>query len=510
MYQTMNNMSNIKNFMAALLLGGAMAANVEAQDLLPSTSPNETQRLLQERGYGMFVHFGMNTFIEQEWSEGKEPATTYNPTQLDCDQWVRVARDAGFRYVLLVTKHHDGFCLWDSKYTDYDVASSPVKTDVVKAVSDACRKYGLKFAVYYSLWDRHEPSYTSGKFGKYVKYMENQLTELMTNYGEVCELWLDGAWDKTVDDWQIPRIYSLVKKLQPHCAVGVNHTLTSVEGQQSYYWDDLILPDSCTEDNKYFMRFFPSDFRLWDPKIAPRGDKKQYLYKGKSYYLPFEHTICLSKAWNWFQKSRPMEVRELDELEELFYQTTANGNTLVVNIPPDNTGRIRENEANAVIELGRRIGIKPGAPLPTGGKIISTWAKTTASSVWENNAEYGADKATDGGIQTRWASATLPAQLVVELPSDEPFNKVSIFEYCDGRQSDDGFSNVRVNRIQEYSIDIERGGKWETVYVSSLPMGDCKVVRFPQEYRADKIRLNVTKASAPPSIYEFNVSYVKP
>lgn len=163
---------NFTKHMTTLLLGAASMGMVHAQELLPSTTPNSIQQQLQERGYGMFVHFGMNTFINQEWSEGVEPASTYNPTELDCDQWVRVARDAGFRYVLLVTKHHDGFCLWDSKYTDYDVASSPVKTDVVKEVSEACRKYGLKFAVYYSLWDRHEPSYKSKNFNKYVKYME--------------------------------------------------------------------------------------------------------------------------------------------------------------------------------------------------------------------------------------------------------------------------------------------------------------------------------------------------
>lgn len=124
-----------------------------------------------KRGYGMFIHFGVNTFTDDEWSDGTTPASKYNPTHLNGDQWVRVARDAGFRYVLLVTKHHDGFCLWDSKYTTYDVGSSPVKTDVVKAVSDACHKYGLQFAVYYSLWDRHDPSFTNKNPQVYIDYM---------------------------------------------------------------------------------------------------------------------------------------------------------------------------------------------------------------------------------------------------------------------------------------------------------------------------------------------------
>ena len=152
----------------------------------------------------MFVHFGVNTFSGDEWSDGTVPVDKYNPTRLDCDQWVRVARDAGFRYVLLVTKHHDGFCLWDSQYTDYDVASSPVKTDVVKAVSDACRKYGLQFGVYYSLWDRHEPSYRDKDPKKYIDYMIGQLRELFLNYGPICELWFDGGWDRPVKDWDLP------------------------------------------------------------------------------------------------------------------------------------------------------------------------------------------------------------------------------------------------------------------------------------------------------------------
>ena len=145
-----------------LLLGFLLIAGLccpYGQAITPVEEPNQTQRELIERGYGMFVHFGVNTFSGDEWSDGTVPVDKYNPTRLDCDQWVRVARDAGFRYVLLVTKHHDGFCLWDSQYTDYDVASSSVKTDVVKAVSDACRKYGLPVGVYSSLWGQTEPSF---------------------------------------------------------------------------------------------------------------------------------------------------------------------------------------------------------------------------------------------------------------------------------------------------------------------------------------------------------------
>lgn len=480
-----------------------VAIFLNAQNLIPSTQPNLPQKELMNRGYGMFIHFGMNTFAELEWSDGSIPVETYCPTNLDCEQWVKVASEAGFRYVLLITKHHDGFCLWDSKYTDYDVMSSPVKRDVVREVSEACRKYGLEFAIYYSLWDRHEKSYYSSNFNDYVAYMSNQLSELLTNYGPICEVWFDGGWDKPVEQWQLPRLYSLIKKMQPKCAVGVNHTISYPDRLRK-----LVLPDSMIVDNKYTFQYFPSDFRLWDPKVAHKLDKKQYIYQGNSYYLPFEHTLCISKAWTWFQKKDNLPVRDLDELEELFYWCTDNGNTLVINIPPDQTGNIREYEANTVIELAKRIGIKRNQPLPKNGKFISLGAETIVSSVYDDNSQlYGGNYATDGGMQTQWRAADSIATLTVLLNPKEPFNKVSIFEACEQHVESDGFTTTRVNRIQNYNIEIWRNNRWECIYVSDEVMGDCKVIKFPRSYQTSKIRLNVTRATAPPALYEFNVIY---
>ena len=482
---------------------------VKAQVPQPSTRPNEVQRRLIERGYGMFIHFGPNTFLQQEWSDGTAPASVYAPTALDCDQWVRVAREAGFRYVLLVTKHHDGFCLWDSQWTDYDVASSPEPTDVVRAVSDACRKYGLQFAVYYSLWDRHEPSYRERDFDKYVQYMERQLTELMTQYGEVCELWLDGAWDKGVSEWQLPRLYKLVKKLQPNCAMGVNHSVAGKAGEERWGWDDCILPDSCDRDDKYYLRFFPIDFRLWDPKIAPLYDAKQYQYNGQSYYMPFEHTICLSKSWNWFQKDQLMPVRDLDELEELFYRCTSNDNTLVIDLAPDRTGRIREHEANAIIALGQRLGLQQGGPLPRRkGTIVSLDAKASATSVYDQSGSYDAQKAIDGGMETRWATpdGTTAATLTITLSRKCRVNRIVIFEYPDKHVAPDNFTNYRTGRIEEYTVDVRQpDGQWTAVYMGAEQLGDCKVIQLPHAYTTDAVRLNITRASAPPSIYEMEV-----
>ncbi|MDE3235118.1 MAG: alpha-L-fucosidase [Bacteroidota bacterium] len=486
-------------FVVAIAIIGCIRAH--AQLLQPGTTPNATQKEMIKRGYGMFLHFGVNTFMDVEWSDGSIPASAYNPTHLDPDQWVRTAKEAGFRYVLLITKHHDGFCLWDSKYTDYDVASSPVKTDVVKAVSDACRKYGLKFAIYYSLWDRHEPSFKNKDPQVYIDYMLHQLTELFTNYGPICELWLDGGWARKPTDWGIDQLYKLVKKYDPQCAVSVNHTIVNEEGKRQF-----TLPSLMTEDNKYFFQYFPSDFRLWDPKIITQFDKKQYLHDGKSYYLPFEHTICLSSRWNWFQKTEELPVRSLDELQELFYWCTDNNNSLVINVPPDRTGRIREYEALTVIELGKRLGIAANKPLPKNGKNISVRKPVHATSEFtEKNKTYTASLVNDGSLDSRWQAADTLAELTISLDSTDAFNKISIFEYKDTKKLSDEFSQIRIGRIQEYSIDIWKKGEWKTIYLGAEPMGDCKVIKLPKSYTTDKLRFKVIKATAPPSLYELSV-----
>ncbi len=475
--------------------------NTSAQILEPATTPNAAQKEMIKRGYGMFIHFGVNTFTNVEWSDGSTPVSAYNPTNLDPEQWVRTAKEAGFRYVLLITKHHDGFCLWDSKYTEYDVAASPVKTDVVKAVSAACKKYGLQFAVYYSLWDRHEPTYKDKNPQVYIDYMLNQLTELFTNYGSICELWLDGGWDRKPTEWGIDQVYKMVKKINPKCAVSVNHTIINEVGKRKF-----TLPSLMTEDNKYFFHYFPSDFRLWDPKIITKFDKKQYLHEGKSYYLPYEHTICLSSRWNWFQKAEQLPVRALDELEELFYWSTDNDNALAINVPPDKTGQIREYEALTVIELGKRLGLSANKPLPKNGKFISLQKPTTATSEFvEKDKKYSPSFVNDGSLDSRWLAADTLAEWTVELNPAEAFNKVTIFEFQDTKNLPDKFSQIRTGRIQAYSVDIMVGEQWQSIHFSSEPMGDCKVIRLPRSYKTSKLRFKVTKATAPPSLYELSV-----
>ena len=230
------------------------------------------------------------------------------------------------RSIVLTTKHHDGFCLWDSKYTDHDIANPAIehKVDIVKAVSDACQKEGIAFSVYYSLWDRHEPCYQDEDKKVYIQYMKNQLQELMTGYGPVHELWFDGAWDRKTEDWHLQEVYDFVKSMQPDCQISTNWTIGKrpVDMQEG---DSII--------------YFPSDFRLWDPFLPVADDPKIYTHSGKQYYLPFESTQTISVIGNWFSHPEDTTVRDVEELADIFYTATINDNCLLLNIPPDTQGK---------------------------------------------------------------------------------------------------------------------------------------------------------------------------
>lgn len=464
----------------------------------PADGPNGGQKALIRRGYGMFIHFGINTFNQIEWSDGKLPASSYNPTALDCDQWIKTAKEAGFRHVVLTTKHHDGFCLWDSAETDYDVASSPVKTDVVAEVAKACKKYGVKLGMYYSLWDRHEPKHEEADPEIYVEFMKKQLTELLTNYGEVCEMWFDGAWAKPDAHWRIPEIYAHIKRLQPNCQVTVNHTI-SIPGRPT----GIREPEDMVNGDR--ARFWPVDFRAKDPNLVKADDPKYYTGpNGTLHYLPFEHTICISDRWNWFQKRDVTPARSPDELEELFYWCTANDNVLLVNLPPDQTGRIRENERAAILNVADRLGIRGGGALPRGYVDQARGARAEADSVWDSN--YSADKAVDGSLErSRWAARENVASITLTPAKPFRFDRVVLHEFAEMRDLGDGFSQERSFRVQGFSLDAFEKGSWRTVFTGE-GIGAAKVVRLERLQTAERLRVRITKASGPPSLYRIGVS----
>ncbi len=319
----------------------------------PSTQPNAAQLKQIDRQYGMFIHFGINTFHDEEWTDGSKPASSYNPSAIDADQWVRTAKEAGMKYIILITKHHDGFCLWDSKYTDYDVASSGNPTNVVEAVARACKKEGIGLGLYYSLWDRkvNPDVKDASKDAAYNDYMLKQLDELISmtqKYVPIVEFWFDGGWEKPNYRWPVNDIYQLIKKKQPDCQVGINWTIGSEDNPNAH----MIVPEKQKEGLP--IRYFPSDFRLGDPYLPTDNDPKLFAHDGHLYYMPWESTICISKCW--FYNTKDTEFKSVDELEKLYRQCTKNDNILILNCPPNRDGQIRTEDIRILQELKSRIG----------------------------------------------------------------------------------------------------------------------------------------------------------
>lgn len=462
---------------------------------VPSEKPSPSQQKQIDRKYGMFLHYGMNTYLNVEWSDGTAPASTYAaPADIarKAAEWVKNAKRAGMRSIVLTTKHHDGFCLWNSRYTDYDIANPGIenKADIVKAVSDACKKEGIAFSVYYSLWDRHEPSYRDDDKYAYIRYMKNQLQELMTQYGPVHELWFDGAWDRKNEDWHLQEIYDFVKSMQPECQISTNWTIGKrpVDMQEG---DSII--------------YFPSDFRLWDPFLPVKNDPKIYRHDGKRYYLPFESTQTISVIGSWFNHPEDTTVRDVDELEEIFYVATTNDNCLLLNIPPATDGTQNPQAVRNITELAARLGIENGKDFPQNPRrprSMTTDARATASSINGNDTLHcGPAYAVDSDVSTSWTAADSAAWITVELDSICTFNHVFIIE--------------GENSIRDFDFEIEKDGSWIPVYRSGeIPeshlnsfMGYGTIdFRLPEPLTTDRFRISIRRSNGHPAIYSIRLN----
>jgi alpha-L-fucosidase len=315
----------------------------KASDQPVRVEPTPAQQKWLDLKFGMFVHFGINTFNDAEWSDGTLDPATFNPTEFDPDQWCDAARSAGAGYVMLTSKHHDGFCLWPSRWTDYSVASSPFDGDVVGRLADACKRTGLKLALYYSLWDRNAPCYEHDH--AYAIYMKRQLAELLTGYGPICEIWFDGGWKKGGVDYQDPdrwywrEIYEHIKAIQPDCLVGNNGT----------------------SKRKGEIITWPSDLRFFEKGVPPEDDKKIYYCGGIGDYLPAECEFTLSKGGTgqgmfaggkWFWHADDDTVQDAHWVVETLTTCNQRGANFVINAGPDTRGKLREIDVDCLHEVG--------------------------------------------------------------------------------------------------------------------------------------------------------------
>lgn len=328
---------------------------------VPSETPNTYQLRKQELGYGMFIHYGVNTFTNNEWGSGSEDPSVFNPNPetYDPEQWAKTAWEAGMNYVVLITKHHDGFAMFDTQYSDHKVTScghEGVDFDVVAALAEACNKYGIKLGLYYSIWDMNwEQNHPKSNYvderawdQAYTDFAYNQIEELMTNYGDICELWIDGGWVKDTKRWEYERIYDMVKRYQPGCQMSVNLTLGDRDIASLQGGEEIVN--------------FPSDFKLYDGRdTAESGDPKVFTYQGENYYLPFEGTFIIGNGWFWNTNSSENTLRvSADQIKSWYEKYQRQDNTLVINVPPSNQGVQTDHEIGLIYEAAREIGIARG------------------------------------------------------------------------------------------------------------------------------------------------------
>ena len=337
--------------------------------------PTSRQVELQKMEFYAFVHFTVNTFTNKEWGDGTENPLVFNPTALDAEQWCRAVKEAGMKGLILTCKHHDGFCLWPSKFTEHSVAASPYKNgkgDVVKEVSSACKKFGLKFGIYISPWDRNNKVYGQGK--AYDDYFCNQLTELLTEYGPVFCVWLDGACGegpngkKQVYDFE--RYYKVIRQLQPQACISVCGPDVRWCGNEAGHcrkseWSvvplrtkdtEIIKERSQKEDSEEFRQrqIFASDEDLGSRQIL---EKEKDLI-----WYPAEVNTSIRPGW-FYHKAEDDKVRSLEELKNIYLNSAGGNATFLLNIPPTPEGLFHETDVSRLQELGNFIRTAFGKPV---------------------------------------------------------------------------------------------------------------------------------------------------
>jgi alpha-L-fucosidase len=447
--------------------------------------PHERQIAWQELEYYGFVHFNMNTFSDREWGFGDEKPWQFNPTELDAKQWARVAKEAGMKGLIITAKHHDGFVLWPSAYTAHSVKNSPWrdgKGDLIREFVDACRAEGLKVGIYYSPWDRNHPDY--GK-PKYITYMRNQLTELLTNYGELYEIWFDGAnggtgWygganeERKVDkfsyyDW--PTTIELVRKLQP------NAMLFSDAG-----------PDVRWVGNEHGFAYETTWSNLMrDSVYAGMPEFSEKWATGQengTHWVPAESDVSIRPGW-YYHTYEDHKVKTLPELMEIYYKSIGQNSSLLINFPVDTRGLIHEKDEEAILKMAAKI---------REDFAVNLVKEASFKSSSSRGEGYGVENLNDGDFNTYWSTPDGQIQAFVELDFGKSvfFNRLLIQEFVNLGQ-----------RVKAFSLEKEVNGKWEIV-ARGTTIGFKRILRFP-DTEARKIRINFLEAKGIPVISEIGV-----
>lgn len=329
----------------------------------PASKPEPTaaQKKWMDLKFGMFIHFGINTFYDVEWSDGKLSPAKYDPKELDTDQWCSVAKAAGMKYIVIITKHHDGFCNFFTKHSSYSVKNTPFGKDLIKLVSDSARKHGLEVGLYYSLWDRHEKTYPDDN--AYTEFMKKQLTELLTSYGPICELWFDGMWKKQASGWKEadgktkanPEKFMHAWRNEGAFRWQMDHVYQFVKGIQP---DIMIMNNATTEYPG--IPLFPVDIRSGEKATDSKADQDQKVWnwKGEDVYLPLQIETTMSQkgkdqftSGSWFWHDWDHSAPTVQQVKGWLAKAEELKANLLLNCGPMANGKLRPEDVQVLSAL---------------------------------------------------------------------------------------------------------------------------------------------------------------
>jgi alpha-L-fucosidase len=449
--------------------------------------PNDAQMQWHEMEINAFIHFTINTFTDKEWGFGDESPSLFNPTSANVDQWISTLRDAGFKGVILTTKHHDGFCLWPSKYSAHTIANSPYKNgkgDLVREVSDACKKYGLKFGIYMSPWDRNRADYGTPA---YIDYYRNQLTELFNAYGPVFEMWFDGAnggdgyygganEKRTINgaqyyDW--PTTLDLVRKMEPDviffsdAGPGVRWVGNEKGMAGETNWNTI------TPDTLY----------------AGKAGIENLLNTGSengTQWIPAEVDVSIRPGWFYHEREDSV-VKSAGKLFDIYLTSVGRGSTLLLNVPPDKRGLIHERDVQ-VLKKWKQLRDNEFK------NNMALSAKVTANSYRGQRSDYAPSNVTDQNKETYWSTDDEITNGNLELTFDSPrsMKYVIMQEY------------IRLGqRVKSFNVEVWENNSWREV-AAGTTIGYKRIVRF-DPVSTEKIRVNIRDAKACPVISNIEI-----